>query len=71
MEADRNSLMSRLYTDIKIEHETEQEQVEFREKLKECYKQLGLSSRAEFVRFIVAIDAATGILEKLKESNNI
>lgn len=55
---------SRIYTEIRIEHESVEEKAEFERKLKEQSKIVG--NRANYIRLIVNLDAATKIINKLK-----
>lgn len=63
--------MNRLYTEIRIAVNSQEEKEALERKLDEQAAKLGLKSRADYVRHILEVDAATEILQRLKESNNI
>ena len=60
--------MSRIYTEIRIAHESEQEKEAFETALDyQSSFVFGKPNRAEYIRLIASLDAATGIIRKLKE----
>lgn len=59
--------MPRIYTEIRIHHDSEEEKINFEKRLDEQTKKIFLDSRGSYVKHITELDAATGIIEKLKE----
>lgn len=57
-----------IYLEIRLECESEEEKRELASKFLKQAKLLGVGNRAAYVRSIVEIDAATGILKKLNEN---
>lgn len=58
--------MNRLYTELRIAHNSQEEKEEFERKIDEQAALLGLKARVDYIRHIVDVDAATKILERLK-----
>lgn len=59
--------MVRIYTEIRIAHESQEAKEAFELNLeKQSWLLLGQLNKAEYIRQIININAATGIIEKLK-----
>jgi transcriptional regulator len=61
--------MPRIYSEIRITHKDADTMQEFEEKLYEQVERLGLNSVADYIRLIVSLDAASGIISNLKEAD--
>lgn len=59
--------MARIYTEIRISHETLENKKEFESLLKQQAEQLG-TDRTGYIKLIVKLDAATQIISKLKDT---
>jgi len=60
--------MPRIYTEIRISHQTQEQKETLETLLDEQSKKLfGTPNRAEYIRLIISLDTASGIIEKLKE----
>ena len=60
--------MTRIYTEIRIHHKSVEDKENFEKSLDIQSKAiLGKEDRAEYIRFIENIQAATGIIDKLKK----
>jgi hypothetical protein len=57
--------MSRIYTEIRIAFKTEAEKATFELTLDTQVKILGLSSRGTYIKQLMALEAATGIIKRL------
>jgi hypothetical protein len=63
--------MSRIYTEIRIAHKTEDEKALFELSLTAQVLKLGLTTWADYIRLIKELDAATGIISALKDFTTV
>lgn len=58
-------MSQRIYSEIRISHKSDEEKTEFKDKATQQALKLGLNV-AEYIRLIIELDSATGLIEKLK-----
>lgn len=58
-------MANRIYTEIRLSHKSDDERIEFKDKATLQASKLGLNV-AEYIRMIIELDAATGLIQKLK-----
>jgi uncharacterized protein YeeX (DUF496 family) len=62
--------MPRIYTEIRIAHESTNDKLLFEMMLDNQAKSLGFNNRADYIRLITYIDSASGIIDKLKSEKD-
>jgi len=58
----------RIYTEIRISHKTEEEKLIFKNQATQQASILGLTL-SDYIRTIIELDSATGLIKKLKGEN--
>ena len=57
---------SRIYSEVRIAHKSEEDKAEFKDKATQQASKLGLTL-ADYIRLIVELDCATGLIKQLKK----